>query len=554
VPGGSNTWTLRVQNPANGSTAAIPNVVLGADTLLVYAGARNLPGSTVAITVAGTTSSSGSADWRTLIRNRSPDGGSAWGSSTSFDSQLNWYFGSSPADIGENQVDFYSVAVHELGHVLGIGASTRWDEQIVGSTFVGPNAVAVYGGAVPLEDDGHWRDDLTVGGAPVAMDPTVTDGVRIPFAPLDFAALADIGWTVGGATAPDPAGTTQVNPTPWAGTWTSLSTVDGVVVLSGARAGTAQVFSLGSDGLLKAVEPAITPFIGGGAVIRAVAADFNGDGTPDLALATGAGATAGVRILDGRSGADLAAPTQVLSGFAGGVYLAAGDINKDGRAELVVSADAGGGTRVTVFKVSKVLTVAVDFLAFGDANFRGGSRVALGDVNKDGAADLIVGAGIGGGPRVAVYDGKSLLTGPQTKLVPDFFALDPELRSGVFVTAADVNGDGYADVLYSTGNTGGPRVRIVSGKVLTDNPGRDAFTLPALGDFFALDQNDRSGLRLAARDLNNDGKAELVAASGSNAVSRVRVIPFAEMQSGNPTGALQDPFGGLLPLDGIYVG
>src|SRR5207244_517482 len=123
--------------------------------------------------------------------------------------------------------------------------------------------------------------------------------------------------------------------------------------------------------------------------------------------------------------------------------------------------------RVTLFRVaSGSLTPLIDFIALGDPNFRGGSRVALADVNRDRSADLIVGAGLGGGPRVAVYSGAALLAGRAERLVPDFFALDPSLRSGVYVTAADLDGDGYADVIYSTGNTGGPRVRVVGGKLL----------------------------------------------------------------------------------------
>src|SRR5262249_21671364 len=194
----------------------------------------------------------------------------------------------------------------------------------------------------------------------------------------------------------------------------------------------------------------------------------------------------------------------------------------------------GGGTRVTVFKVDGGLKPVANFLAFDDAAFRGGSRVAMGDVNHDGAADLIVGAGLGGGPRVAVYNGASLSSGSPGHLVPDFFALDLSVRSGVFVTAADLDGDGFADVIYSTGNTGGPRVRVVGGAVLTANPGQDAYFLPALADFFALDPADRTGLRIAAHDLNGDGMAELVVANGNQATPEVRVITLADMRS--PSG------------------
>jgi hypothetical protein len=368
----------------------------------------------------------------------------------------------------------------------------------------------------------------------------------VSFSPLDFAAPEVLGWTVGDATSSDPV-TTRATTRPWSGTWTSLAGRQ-VVVFSGVTAGAARAFVMTEAGTLTAVGPTITPFVGG-AVVRTTVGDFNGDGTPDLAFATGPGGTAAVRVLNGPTGADLGGLTTVLGGFGGGAYLAAGDLDGDGRDELVVSADAGGGTRVTVFRVGRTLTAAADFVALDDPAFRGGSRVAVGDVDRDGAADLAVGAGIGGGPRVAVYDGPSVLAGSPARLVPDFFALDPGLRSGVFITAADLDADGYADLAYGTGDTGGPRLRVVSGAVLVANPGLRADQLPAVADFFAFDENDRSGLRLAGRDLDGDGRAELVVASGAKAPPRVRVLSLSDLAS--PPAV--DPFG-VAALDGEYVG
>ncbi|MFO0797800.1 MAG: FG-GAP-like repeat-containing protein [Gemmataceae bacterium] len=543
-----NSWTEIFTNPATGGSGRVSNAALPANTLVVYVGARELGGTTIGSGGPGTFSASGSSAFRTLLNTRAPNGSTAWGGSVAFDTSTNWYFGTSAAGVGRTQTDFYSVAVHEIGHVLGIGTSSRWTAQVSGSTFVGPNAVAVYGGPVPLAAGGsHWRDGVTVNGQPASLDPTTTTGTRIPFSALDFAALEDLGWTVGDGTTSTPV-TTQATSRPWSGTWTSLAGRD-VVVLSGVTAGTARVFVANAAGTLTAVGPTITPFVGG-SVVRATVGDFNGDGTADLAFATGPGATAAVRILNGRTGADLGGLTKVLDGFGGGVYVAAGDLDGDGRDELAVSADAGGGTRVTVFRVARTLTTAADFIALDDPNFRGGSRVAVGDVNRDGAADLVVGAGIGGGPRVAVYAGKSVLAGSPARLIPDFFALDSSLRSGVFITAADLDADGFADLAYGTGDTGGPRLRVVSGAVLVANPGVRADQLPAAADFFAFDEADRSGLRVAGRDLDGDGRAELVVASGAKAAARVRVLSLADLA----TAPTFDPFGGAAALDGVYVG
>ena len=120
--------------------------------------------------------------------------------------------------------------------------------------------------------------------------------------------------------------------------------------------------------------------------------------------------------------------------FTGGVYVAAGDLTGDGVAELVITPDEGGGPRVRVFDGAGFGQVA-DFFGIDDPNFRGGARAAVGDVNGDGAGDLIVAAGFGGGPRVAGFDGRSLAVGRRTRLFADFFAFEQGLRNGVFVAA-----------------------------------------------------------------------------------------------------------------------
>ena len=87
------------------------------------------------------------------------------------------------------------------------------------------------------------------------------------------------------------------------------------------------------------------------------------------------------------------------------MYVAAGDLTGDGVADLVITPDEGGGPRVRVFNGAGFGQVA-DFFGIDDPNFRGGARAAVGDVNGDGVGDLLVAAGFGGGPRVAVFDGQ----------------------------------------------------------------------------------------------------------------------------------------------------
>ena len=143
---------------------------------------------------------------------------------------------------------------------------------------------------------------------------------------------------------------------------------------------------------------------------------------------------------------------QAIEEFSGPVSLAAGDVNGDGVIDPVVAAGAGGGPHVRVFD-GKTGHVHTEFFAY-DSSFRGGVHIALADLNQDGHSEIIAGAGEGGGPHVRIFDGR---TG---QLTSQFFAYDEDFRGGVRVAAGDLDGDGVAEVITGTGPGGGPVVGV----------------------------------------------------------------------------------------------
>src|SRR5262249_58835834 len=58
------------------------------------------------------------------------------------------------------------------------------------------------------------------------------------------------------------------------------------------------------------------------------------------------------------------------------------------------------------------------------STFGGGVRVAAADVNGDGFMDIVTGAGPGGGPHVKVYSGKD------GSLLRSFYAYEPTFAGG----------------------------------------------------------------------------------------------------------------------------
>src|SRR5207253_11100570 len=123
--------------------------------------------------------------------------------------------------------------------------------------------------------------------------------------------------------------------------------------------------------------------------------------------------------------------------------------NGDGRAEIITGAGAGGGPNVTVFQFANgQVTELQSYFAY-DSHFSAGIYVSTGDVNGDGHADVIVGAGSGGGPNVAVF------SGVDAARLASYFPYDLNFAGGVRVAGVALNG-GRAGIVSVPGPGGGP--------------------------------------------------------------------------------------------------
>ena len=268
--------------------------------------------------------------------------------------------------------------------------------------------------------------------------------------------------------------------------------------------------------------PASTPAM---TDLRVVTADVTGDGFPEQILGTGPGTSSLVRIIDGRTGTEIFRIQPFESEFTGGIHVAAGDLTGDGVAELIVSPDVGGGPRIQVYQVSTRRLLA-DLYGINDPEFRGGVRTAVGDINGDGKADLVVAAGAGGGPRIAIFDGPSLLTDSPVKILGDFFALEERLRNGAYVAVADLNGDGFAELIVGAASGGGPRVVAFSGRDLSAHRPREVVNL------FVGDTDSASGVRVAAIDVDADGWPDIITGSEPGGEGRVKVFAGRDLLRG----------------------
>lgn len=129
-----------------------------------------------------------------------------WGGTISFDNDgsTDWHLDlNSAPSAGES--DLYSVALHELGHVLGFGGSTLTNLGLVNTAgrFIGPAAVEEHGGTVPMTSGGgHWAEGtmstaiVTGATQETLYDPSFNGSLRKELTMLDAAGLADMGWSV----------------------------------------------------------------------------------------------------------------------------------------------------------------------------------------------------------------------------------------------------------------------------------------------------------------------------------------------------------------------
>ena len=169
-------------------------------------------------------------------------------------------------------------------------------------------------------------------------------------------------------------------------------------VTSSSPAGpTVSVYRSSTNTLIRA----LVPFGRATASLSTAIGDVDGDAIPDLAVASGAGMSTTVRVYSGASGytAKIAA-VHPFAGTTTGASVALGDLNGDGRDEIVAGSGAGGPARVAIFDGETRVRLA-DFLP---QSSRGGVSVATGIVEEGGRTSLVTGSGPGGPPIVHLYN------------------------------------------------------------------------------------------------------------------------------------------------------
>jgi hypothetical protein len=247
--------------------------------------------------------------------------------------------------------------------------------------------------------------------------------------------------------------------------------------------------------------------------VRVATGDVNDDGVLDIITAPGRGGGPHIMVFDGRNGNVIHSFFAYDPRFGGGVFVAAGDVNGDGRADIITSPGAGGGPHVRVFS-GLDRQILVEFFAYNPM-FTGGVHVASGNVDGVGFADIITSPDFSGGPHVRVFSG---LSGqPVGGTIGSFFAYHPAFIGGVWVASADVDLDGHADIITGAGTGGGPHVRVFSGA-----------TGGEINGFFAYHPAFGGGVRVGVSDVDDNGRPDILTAPGPGGGPHTRAFQGTE--------------------------
>lgn len=185
--------------------------------------------------------------------------------------------------------------------------------------------------------------------------------------------------------------------------------------------------------------------------------DLDGDGVDEIIAGAGVGGGPHIRVFDVLGNQKLTAGFFAYSeNFRGGVNVAAGDIDRDGQDEIIAGAGKGGGPQIRVFEGNGELK-PIQFFAF-HPDFRGGISVASGDFDGDGKDEIVASQASDGEAWIKVYRYNN-----NQDILGQFNAYGTGVEVGTHIAVSDVDLDGIAEIISGAGYGGGPQVRIFEG-------------------------------------------------------------------------------------------
>jgi serralysin len=192
--------------------------------------------------------------------------------------------------------------------------------------------------------------------------------------------------------------------------------------------------------------------------VRVAVGDLNNDGTLEVVVAPGAGRVGDVKAfkLDGMPLPGFSAQP-FGSKYSDGIEVSLGDVNGDGKDDLVAAKSTGLGDVQVSLSTGSGFTAYRSFVAFPTASkgYDGGATAAVSGINR-----IVVGSGAGMTPTVKTFN----ISTVTPTLVSQFQPTFPKYTAGISVTAQNFTGGSALDVVAAAGPNGKSQVSVYNGE------------------------------------------------------------------------------------------
>lgn len=228
----------------------------------------------------------------------------------------------------------------------------------------------------------------------------------------------------------------------------------------------------------------------------------------DGVIVTGAGPGGGPEVrLFTSTGALLGTFDAYDNDYTRGVKVALCDLDGDGENEIITGTNQGGTPQVRTFSQAGEPVFTPGFFAFS-RKFTGGVTIACGDVDGDGTNDIVTGSGVGQEPKVKIFDRYGR---PNDIVIRPFASTD---KGGVSVAVANVDGGAASEIvtaIYRFGRSIVKTYRADAGHTI-------------VGQFEGWAESVQGGFHVAAGDLDEDGRDEILVAVANGSTPHVRAF------------------------------